>query len=76
MKRALDVLPPKMLRLSSTEPIEVVDLQGGGLETRVDEVIERINQATFTGKGDKAKVVGLYKDYVGRIATVLQETHA
>ena len=37
---------------------------------------QRIQQATFTGKGDKPRVIDLYKDYVGRIVTTLQSTLA
>ena len=44
------------------------------LETRVQEVTQRIQRAAFTGKGDKPNVIRLYRDYVGRIATALQKT--
>ena len=74
MQKALEVLPPKMLALSSTEPIRVVELPTSDLETRVEEVTQRIQRATFTGRGDKPMVVQLYKDYVARIATSLQRT--
>ena len=72
VKAELDKLPPKMLQLRSGCPLETVDLSAGRLETRVDEVVARIEGATFTGKGDKAMVVGLYKKYVDRIAGALQ----
>eukprot|EP00900_Chrysochromulina_parva_P003387 jgi/Chrpa1/13049/Chrysochromulina_OHIO_Genome00024578-RA len=71
VKAELDKLPPKMLQLRSGCPLETVDLSAGRLETRVDEVVARIEGATFTGKGDKAMVVGLYKKYVDRIAGAL-----
>ena len=74
MQAALASLPPKLLALSSTAPIEAVTLQASELATRVDEVTGRIERATFTGKGDKGTVVGLYKDYVKRIVNVLQTT--
>ena len=74
MKAALEELPPKMLALSSTAPIKVVELDESKLAKRVEEVTERIERATFTGKGDKPMVVNLYKDYVERIATSLQQT--
>jgi len=74
MQAALASLPPKLLALSSTAPIEAVTLQASELATRVDEVTGRIERATFTGKGDKGTVVGLYKDYVKRIVDVLQTT--
>ncbi|KOO53176.1 hypothetical protein Ctob_014035, partial [Chrysochromulina tobinii] len=72
VKAELDKLPPKMLQLRSGCPLGTVDLSAGRLETRVDEVVARIERATFTGKGDKAIVVGLYMKYVDRIAGALQ----
>ena len=39
-------------------------------------VIEQIEAATFTGKGDKEAVPQMYKDYVKRIASALQSTLA
>ena len=72
VKAELDKLPPKMLQLRSGCPLETVDLSAGRLETRVDEVVASIERATFTGKGDKAMVVDLYKKYVDRIAGALQ----
>ena len=74
MKAAIKQLPPKMLALSSTTPITVVDVDESQLATRVEEVTERIQRATFTGKGDKPKVVNIYKKYVERIADSLQQT--
>ena len=76
MRAALEILPRKMLALRSDSPLEPVDLTGGQLETRVAEVTASIERATFTGKGDKPKVVGMYKEYVGRIAGVLQSALA
>ena len=76
MKAALDVLPPKMLALSSSEPAKPVELHTMKLETRVKEVAARIQVSTFTSGADKLMVTGLYKEYVGRIATTLQKTLA
>ena len=59
-------------RVRSGRSLEPVDLSAGRLETRVNEVVASIERATFTGKGDKAIVVGLYKKYVDRIAGALQ----
>ena len=50
LQTALEVLPPKMLALSSSAPTTVVKLPESGLETRVEEVASRITDATFTGK--------------------------
>ena len=73
----LEVLPDKVLALSSSEPSRPVELPVEvQLETRVQDVTARIEQAKFTGKGDKAKVINLYKKYVSDIATVLQKTFA
>ena len=77
MCAALEVLPPKVLALSSSEPSKPIDLlDEAALETRVDDVTARIERATFTGKADKPMVIAMYKDYVGSIATVLQKTLA
>jgi hypothetical protein len=70
MRDTLDVLPPKLLRLSSTRSAEPVDLDML-LEQSVETVEASIERATFTGKGDKQTVTKLYKDYVERIARVL-----
>ena len=76
MWAALEVLPPKVLALSSSEPSKPVELLVEGLETRVSDVMDRIERATFTGKGDKPMVIGMYKRYVGGIASALQTTLA
>ena len=72
LKAELDKLPPKMLQVRSGRSLEPVDLSAGRLETRVAEVVSRIEGATFTGKGDKAVVIDLYKRFVDRIAVALQ----
>jgi len=71
LKAELDKLPPKMLQVRSGRSLEPVDLSAGRLETRVAEVVARIEGATFTGKGDKAMVINLYKTFVDRIAGAL-----
>jgi len=71
LKAELDKLPPKMLQVRSGHSLEPVDLSAGRLETRVADVIARIEGATFTGKGDKAMVIDLYKTFVERIAGAL-----
>jgi Ran GTPase-activating protein (RanGAP) involved in mRNA processing and transport len=71
LKAELDKLPPKMLQVRSGHSLEPVDLSAGRLETRVAEVVARIEGATFTGKGDKAMVINLYKKFVDRIAGAL-----
>ena len=74
MKEVLSNLPPKMLSLASGKEAMAVELEAGDLKTRVDQVVKGIERATFTGKGDKEKVPQMYKEYVSRIAGVLQDT--
>ena len=69
MKAVLDSLPPKMLALASGQRAAPVELtvSADGAQV-VEAVVARIQNATFTGRGDKNKVVELYRDYAGRIA--------
>ena len=69
-------LPPKLLSLASGRAPEPVELSHSDVWQRVQQVIETIEQATFTGKGDKEKVPKLYKSYVARVAKVLTSTLA
>ena len=68
MRSALEVLKPKMLELSGDSPVRPVPLPSAQLETRVEEVTQHIQRATFTGKGDKEVVIKLYESYQKRIA--------
>jgi len=72
VRKALDALPSKVLVLRSGLPTEPGVAPAGLLETRVAEVVSSIERATFTGKGDKATVPALYRDYVARIVGVVQ----
>lgn len=74
MKAVLDALPPKMLSLDTGERVD--DVTDESLDSRVENVSQRIQRATFTGKGDKPVVIGIYKDYVARLADMLQKTLA
>ena len=76
MKAVLDTLPPKMLSLASGEPPVPVELEVGGLASRVEENVSRIQKATFTGKGDKETVPSLYREYVEKLTVALQATLA
>ena len=67
-------LRPKMLLLSSDKPTSPVHISAHALDTRVGEVISRIKKSVFTGKGDMEQVPGMYKDYVSRMADMLQKT--
>eukprot|EP00312_Isochrysidales_sp_CCMP1244_P014706 CAMPEP_0202741946 /NCGR_PEP_ID=MMETSP1388-20130828/4654_1 /ASSEMBLY_ACC=CAM_ASM_000864 /TAXON_ID=37098 /ORGANISM="Isochrysis sp, Strain CCMP1244" /LENGTH=1959 /DNA_ID=CAMNT_0049408819 /DNA_START=358 /DNA_END=6236 /DNA_ORIENTATION=+ len=75
LRAELDCLPPKVLVLSS-DALPMEQAAGGGdeLGARVRQNIAAIEAACFTGSGDKPMVVELYKDYVSRIAGVLQNT--
>ena len=73
MQQTLVSLPPKMLSLASGKPPQVIELTGD-VAARVNKVKASIRKAKFTGKGDAETVPTLYKDYVARIADVLQKT--
>ena len=66
---ALRSLGPKVLSLTGASPPEAADL--AGREGHVEEVVRSIEEATFTGKGDKGRVIRMYKDYAARIAESL-----
>ena len=76
MKAELDKLPPKLLSLASGRAPEPVELSHSDVWQRMQQVTESIEQATFTGKGDKRVVPALYKSYVERVATALTSTLA
>eukprot|EP00966_Prymnesium_polylepis_P045220 1047561-Prymnesium_polylepis.1 len=77
LRDTLSVLPPKVLTIKSNGSIEPLQMPVGGASAQqVAAAIRRITSATFTGKGDKSRVVQLYKDYVLRIVEVLQDTFA
>uniref|UniRef100_A0A7S3T6I3 Uncharacterized protein n=1 Tax=Emiliania huxleyi TaxID=2903 RepID=A0A7S3T6I3_EMIHU len=76
MKAELDKLPPKLISLASGRAPEPVELSHSDVWQRVQQVVESIEKATFTGKGDKEVVPVLYKGYVERVATVLASTLA
>ena len=76
MRASLDLLPPKVFSLSSEydpSPLPLEHLAGG---QHVDEARRSIERATFTGKGDKPRVIQLYNDYVAKVARTLQKTLA
>ena len=73
MRHELERLPPKMLCLRSGAEATPIDLrvEHSKLDSRVGDVVNSIQRATFTGAGDKDKVPTLYKDYVEKIASML-----
>lgn len=74
MQNELEKLNPKMLALSSDTSATPVKMQEVDLEEHLAGARLRIEAATFTGAGDKLKVVGLHKTYVEQIASVMQKT--
>ena len=76
MKAELDKLPPKLISMASGRAPKPVELSHSDVWQRVQQVVETIEKATFTGKGDKEVVPALYKRYVERVATVLASTLA
>ena len=76
MKALLDALPPKLLALSSDNKAVPVELKVSDLSNRVEQVVQKIQKATFTGKGDAETVPQMYKNYIKRIADALQATLA
>ena len=64
VRSALEALPPKKIVLGEAPPRD----DPMRADTRVETVVERIVAATFTGAGDKAMVISLYKEYAERIS--------
>ena len=74
MTLALAKLPPKMLVLRTGKPAVPGESRASESGDHVAKAISRIEAAVFTGAADKPKVVALYRDYVARIAGVLEKT--
>ena len=68
----LDKLQPKVFALSSDADATRVEVKAIELDVAAD--IERINQSKFTSKGDKPKVISLYKEYVHNTVGALEKT--
>ena len=68
----LDKLQPKVFALSSDADATPIEVKAIELDVAAD--IERINQSKFTSKGDKPKVISLYKEYVHNTVGALQKT--
>ena len=75
LRAALDVLPPKLLLVSS-ETTTVADVSEEELATRVTRVGESIRSAKFIGKGDAEAVPKMYEEYVNRIADTMMPLYA
>lgn len=78
IRRGLEALGrPKMFEISSkldkARPIETANLGSDASADRVDRSLKRIELAHFTaGLKDKQLVVNMYKNYVSRLAGILQ----
>jgi len=72
LREHLDKLQPKVFALGSDVDATPVEVEASELDVDVD--IERINQSKFTSKGDKPKVISLYKEYVHNTVGALQKT--
>jgi hypothetical protein len=68
----LDKLQPKVFALSSDADATPIEVKAIELDVAAD--IERINQSKFTSKGDKPKVISLYKEYVHSTVGALEKT--
>ena len=78
MEELLDSLPPKLIALSAEQPAEPVawDRAAHAGGRHVEHAVTCIQEAFFTGKGDKPTVIDLYKKFVSEIVTALQKTLA
>ena len=76
MEALLNSLPPKLLSLSAERAAEPVAWEAHAGGRHVEHAVRCIEDATFTGKGDKPKVVVLYKEYVSRTVSALARTLA
>jgi len=72
LREPLDQLQPKVFALSSDADATPVEVKAIELDVAAD--IERINQSKFTSKGDKPKVISLYKEYVHNTVGALTKT--
>jgi hypothetical protein len=70
----LDTLPPKVLLLRSGIKAQPVELDATPLDERVQVVLKKIQNATFTSKKDNHKVLDMYKQYVTRTVQTLEKT--
>ena len=66
LSAALERLPPKVVEIDGAAPEAAAERYGGreGAGPRIERVRASIQEAFFTGKGDKEVVVRLYNDYI------------
>jgi hypothetical protein len=76
MEALLNALPPKLLALSAAHPAEPAAWESHAGGRHVEHAKRCIQDAHFTGKGDKSTVVGLYMEYVDRTVSALSKSLA
>jgi hypothetical protein len=69
-------LPPKLVDIGGGGAPQAVAIEAaaGGAGPRIEGVIAALGAATFTGKGDHAVVVGLYREFIARIGNAFVDT--
>jgi hypothetical protein len=55
------------------EPVSVEADAQNGMRSRIEAVVQSIQDATFTGKGDKPVVVNLYREYCAKIGSAITD---
>ena len=61
-------------KLEGADVGEEVDFSNDSLDTRMDDVEQRINNSVFTSGSDKKKVPAMYKAYAERITDMVRKT--
>ena len=74
LQKAVETLPPKLIVIGQT-PATTLEYELNA-PSRIAQVVESIEGAKFTGKGDQAKVSWLYRDYVARVTNMANSTGA
>lgn len=74
LQKAVETLPPKLIVIGQT-PAATLEYELNA-PSRIAQVVESIEGAKFTGKGDQAKVSWLYRDYVARVTNMANSTGA
>ena len=73
LRAALAALPPKVVEIDGSEPVVAREeaAAGEGAGPRIEGMRAALAAATFTGKGDKPVVLGLYNGYVTAIGNAM-----
>ena len=57
----------------TAEPVSVESDAHNGMRSRIEAVVQSIQDATFTGKGDKPVVINLYREYCAKIGAAITD---